>query len=63
MTETIRITVRGITTETKKKLETAAALGKHSVNGAVLVAIDQYVAEWELSTPEAFGIKRKCIKK
>lgn len=63
MRETIRITVRGITPETKKKLEIAAGLGKHSINGAVLVAIDQYVAEWKLSRPEAFGIKRKSIKK
>lgn len=56
--ESVRITVRGVSTEMKERLRISAKLGNHSINGAVLNAIEQYTDEWERSKPEAFGKKK-----
>jgi hypothetical protein len=59
MAKEYRITVRNISQDMKRKIRIAAKLGKHSINSAVLVAMDQYVDEWEKSTPQAFERKTK----
>lgn len=59
MAKEYRITVRNVSQEMKRKIRIAAKLGNHSVNGAVLTAIGQYVEEWEKSIPVAFEKKTK----
>lgn len=59
MAKEYRITVRNISADMKRKIRIAAKLGNHSINGAVLSAMDQYVEEFEKSTPAAFEKKTK----
>jgi hypothetical protein len=62
MAKEYRITVRNISQDMKRKIRIAAKLGNHSLNGAMLSAMDQYVGQWELSTPAAFEKKSKRQK-
>jgi plasmid stability protein len=59
MAKEYRITVRNISQDMKRKIRIAAKLGRHSLNAAMLTAMDQYVDEWEKSTPAAFEKKIK----
>jgi len=59
MAKEYRITVRNISQDMKRKIRIASKLGNRSLNGAMLTAMDQYVSEWEKSTPRAFEKKSK----
>lgn len=61
MAKEYRITVRNISQDMKRKIRIAAKLGNQSINGAMLTAMDQFVGEWERSSPEAFEKKSKSI--
>lgn len=62
MAKEYRITVRNISQDMKRKIRIAAKLSHRSLNGVMLEAMDQYVGEWEKSTPEAFEKKSKRQK-